>query len=363
MLAAVHYEEHTNSRVTPEDNSDTETNETGDGVYQIVGAGYPYPALHILTDAEFLEQSIDAANFIQRKASTSTTPGLAEPLRQNMDPADAQDQANIKDAFWGYNGRAPYMMDIADELGFNPATEGYEGSYYVMNNWDEARVGMERRWIDKNGDLQIRRMTRDGAWKIFILLRNASYGEDGKLVRINEGCGDLPGSGGGDGSAPTGCPVIGRISTPMGINIPGYDGPHRGVDIAVGNDTPVQSTISGTAEIFPADGTMDPNGGGYMVNVKNANYTVKFAHLMPTGRVSGDVKIGDVMGQSDDSGASTGPHLHYGIYNNNDINTPLNPMDYMPVTLNYTQPANNDFSTYTGPNVAGGNWGSCNALP
>jgi len=341
MLAAIHYEEHNNSRVTPSTLAD-------DGVYQIVSKAYPYPPGHVLTDPEFLQQSLDAAHFIQNKATSGP---VGRPLRADMNPGNPDDAQSIKDAFWGYNGRADYMRDIAASLGYDPVTEGYEGSFYVMNNWDAARVGMTIRFIDPDtGQLVVRTVSRDGAWKIFIGLRNATYDDAGKITQLNDICVI-------DGTTPTGCPMTGTITTPYGFNIADYIslGWHYGIDIWDGPvSAQIRSTITGTARTRT---TLD---GGFEVVVENARFAVYFLHLFSTGRVEGPVTVGQVIGLEDTSGLVTGEHLHYTIYKDG---VRVNPTEYMPVSLNYTQPAGNDFTGISKPPASEGGWGTCNALP
>jgi len=340
VLAAIHYEETNNSRITPSSNR-------GDGVYQIVSKDYPYPAGIRLTDGAFSIESFDAAIFIQNKASNGP---VGRPLRTDMNPGNPADAQSIKDAFWGYNGRAGYMRDIAESLGFDPVTEGYEGSFYVMNNWDEARVGMTIKFVDPaTGELIIRSVVRDGAWKIFIALRNATYDSDGKITQINDICVIV-----GDGKSPIGCPMIGGITTPFGFNISDYIslGWHYGVDIALGPvPADIRTTITGTAKI------VESNAGGFTVVVENERFAVHFLHLSATGRVAGPVTVGQVIGQEDTSGLVTGQHVHYAIYKDG---IRVNPMDFMPVSLNFTQPDGNDF---TGISLPSGGWGTCDALP
>lgn len=162
----------------------------------------------------------------------------------------------------------------------------------------------------------------------------------------------------GDGSTPSGCPMTGTITTPFGFNIPDYvsDAWHVGVDIGDGSDTdtPIHSTITGEA-ILAGD---SDELGGYQVVVENENYSVKFLHVEKEGRAEGPVTIGDVVATEGNTGtASVGEHLHYTIYKGG---VAVNSTDYMPVTLNYTQPEGDDFAETSVPEKG---WGTCDALP
>lgn len=329
MLAAIHYEETNNDASAP-------------NMYQF---DPPPPGVNV---NDFAAASAHAANFIQNKADNGP---VGRPLRADMNPANPEDAQSIKDAFWGYNGRADYMRDIAESLGYDPVTEGYEGSFYVMNNWDGSRVGMTIKYTDPDtGELIVRSVVRDGAWKIFIVLRNATYDDAGKIVKLNDICTIT-----GDGSVPTGCPMTGTITSPYGFNNVDYVnlGWHYGVDIADGpGHTEIHSTITGTAR------TTTTLPGGFQVIVENDRFAVYFLHLLSTDRVEGPVTVGQVIALEDASGTGiTGEHIHYAIYRDG---VRVNPYDYMPVSLNYEHPADNDF---TGVSKPSGGWGTCNALP
>jgi hypothetical protein len=113
-------------------------------------------------------------------------------------------------------------------------------------------------------------------------------------------------------------PVKGRILQNFGENPQiyqqwGYAG-HNGIDY----DTPV-----GTPVLAAADGTVEKTGyeaGGYGNFVKlvhydgGTKYATYYAHLQSTSVMAGQpVKAGAVLGLSGSTGASTAPHLHFGI--------------------------------------------------
>ncbi len=96
----------------------------GQGIYQFYNKnGGPYPEGKV-DDKEFLRQTKLAANFIKSKS-------------QNPDKLSASDSDEIKDTFFGYNGRAEVYKQQAKSLGYGD--KGYEGSPYVMNIADEVR--------------------------------------------------------------------------------------------------------------------------------------------------------------------------------------------------------------------------------
>ena len=57
-------------------------------------------------------------------------------------------------------------------------------------------------------------------------------------------------------------------------------------------------------------------------------YTILYAHLSEILVGQGEkIKQGQVVAKSGNTGLSTGPHLHYGIYREGKL---LNPMEYLP---------------------------------
>lgn len=86
---------------------------------------------------------------------------------------------------------------------------------------------------------------------------------------------------------------------------------HNGLDIA---------TPSGTRILAPHDGkvieaTLDSSGYGIYVKIENSIEGSVLAHLREYRVGPGDgVKEGDLVGYSDNSGNSTGAHLHWGYY-------------------------------------------------
>jgi murein DD-endopeptidase MepM/ murein hydrolase activator NlpD len=83
-----------------------------------------------------------------------------------------------------------------------------------------------------------------------------------------------------------------------------------------GKYLPVYATHRGTASQFE-----DFSGlrqGGYYVFINGTcqgkQFKTAYMHLKRDGRASGEVKFGDIIGYMNNSGTSTGPHLHYVIY-------------------------------------------------
>ena len=97
---------------------------------------------------------------------------------------------------------------------------------------------------------------------------------------------------------------------------------HNGQDIAVNYGTPV---------FAPADGVIRyaKYNGGYGKTIKidhGYGYSTFFAHLQRyTIKSRQNVKRGDLIAYSGNSGRSTGPHLHYEVHY---YGKPQNPLDY-----------------------------------
>ena len=97
---------------------------------------------------------------------------------------------------------------------------------------------------------------------------------------------------------------------------------HHGQDITVKSGTPV---------IAPANGVVKRAyyAGGFGNHIKidhGSGYTTLFAHLSKINVKHGqEIKRGEVIGYTGNTGRSTAPHLHYEIHYNGE---PQNPLDY-----------------------------------
>ena len=86
---------------------------------------------------------------------------------------------------------------------------------------------------------------------------------------------------------------------------------HNGIDIGYAGDTPVYSPI--TAKVDEAGS--EPGYGNYVVLKDDAGKYYMFAHLNAHSVKTGqDVKPGDQLGLSGNTGHSFGDHLHFGIH-------------------------------------------------
>lgn len=124
LLAAVHYEEANNN---PDEDLQAGNPIGGSGSQY---ASYPYG---IPTS---LEQSAEFAG--KQLANLATSTGVVKKPINIPNP----DPEAIKDTLFSYNGRADAYAQQAAKLGFDPVKQPYEGSPYVMNNYDDKHRNM-----------------------------------------------------------------------------------------------------------------------------------------------------------------------------------------------------------------------------
>ena len=113
-------------------------------------------------------------------------------------------------------------------------------------------------------------------------------------------------------------PVNGPITQLFGENPDlykrwGFPG-HNGVDYGIPNGTPINSAASGTV----AQVSFENGGYGNYVKIthkdRSKTYHTYYAHLASAAVAAGQaVKAGQLIGYSNNTGASTGPHLHFGL--------------------------------------------------
>jgi murein DD-endopeptidase MepM/ murein hydrolase activator NlpD len=107
-------------------------------------------------------------------------------------------------------------------------------------------------------------------------------------------------------------PVTGKITSHYGLMrvLNGTDGGiHWGVDIAVPTGTPIKAPACGTV-VFISEG--DPLSGSTLVLDHGHGLTSTFLHLSGfTKKVGDEVKRGDVLAKSGQTGRATGAHLDW----------------------------------------------------
>ena len=131
-----------------------------------------------------------------------------------------------------------------------------------------------------------------------------------------------------DAARPRGLPIAGdaKISSPFGLQPStsqwGYE-LHQGIDLTAAYGSPIQATASGTIE----EAGWDTRFGNRIVINHGYGYRTLYAHLSKLAVTPGtSVKRDQVIGYLGNSGRSTAPHLHYGIYRNGFV---VDPKDYL----------------------------------
>ena len=138
-------------------------------------------------------------------------------------------------------------------------------------------------------------------------------------------------------------PVKGPITQNFGENPDfykkwGYPG-HNGVDFGIPNGTPVVAAAKGTIDKV----SFEDGGYGNYVKIKHTDgstvYYTYYAHLMQASVTAGqNVEAGTVIGFSNNTGASTGPHLHFGLRKSDTSDAYKGYMDPMPYITGQTTP-------------------------
>ena len=110
-------------------------------------------------------------------------------------------------------------------------------------------------------------------------------------------------------------PVTGKITSRFGRRkapTPGASTLHNGVDIAVPAGTEIKSPWDGTVLQTYSNDT----GGRQMIVTHTNGYRTGYAHLSAfRARAGQQVKAGDTICLSGNTGRSTGPHLHFTLTN------------------------------------------------
>ena len=245
-------------------------------------------------------------------------PKKAKPEKHNDIAHTAKDK--LSDA-WG-----------ATKKGVSNAVETGAGWAKSAGKAVSKAVGDVMEWIEKPGKLLDIVFSKFGVnldafgiSKAAELPYNMMKGVFGKMKKAAK---DLIGGwledagGSGDGSY---IKYLNNITTPYSPNgpPPGYafSWPHPGIDLPYIYEK-IQSTLSGKAYNKEM-----PGGFGHYVVVKSGALEAFYGHLSKRYKKNGEsVKPGDVLGVSGNSGASTGPHLHYEMHKNG---KPINPVTWL----------------------------------
>ena len=99
---------------------------------------------------------------------------------------------------------------------------------------------------------------------------------------------------------------------------------HAGVDLSAPTGTPIVATRAGVVTTT----SYEAGGAGYYVNINHLDgFVSRYMHMTHFIVVEGQtVQAGQVIGYCGSTGASTGPHLHFGVYYNGSA---VNPAQYI----------------------------------
>ena len=111
------------------------------------------------------------------------------------------------------------------------------------------------------------------------------------------------------------------LNTSQGHNAT-YGKPHKGVDFEATEGTPVYAVTDG--KIIPT--SFDATGYGNWAKISGVDgFDTIYGHLTSLA-AQGDVKAGQLIGYSGNTGNSTGPHLHFQVEQGG---TPTDPLNYL----------------------------------
>ena len=135
-------------------------------------------------------------------------------------------------------------------------------------------------------------------------------------------------------STPSGWPVSGAITSPFGEREAPMGGGaqfHTGIDISVPTGTPVKATADGIISFAGWSA-----GSGNLVVVEHGlGYYTAYAHNSSIAvKIGQRVKRGEIISHSGSTGNSTGPHVHYEVWEQGKA---VNPKSFLEVASNVSK--------------------------
>lgn len=121
-------------------------------------------------------------------------------------------------------------------------------------------------------------------------------------------------------------PTSGRLSSGFGIRPDPFTGiprMHYGIDLANYMGTPVKASFEGRVVALG----VNQSYGKYIIIKHSGGFQTLYGHLSNWIVSKGEyVNQGEKIGEMGNTGRSTGPHLHFGIYKNQQ---PVDPLKYL----------------------------------
>jgi murein DD-endopeptidase MepM/ murein hydrolase activator NlpD len=122
-------------------------------------------------------------------------------------------------------------------------------------------------------------------------------------------------------------PIRGRLTSPFGWRTDPVTGNvrrhHAALDLAAPTGTPIKAASDGTVSAVGTNATY----GKYVIITHSDGFNTMYAHMNKI-IINNGAKIsqGTVIGEVGNTGYSTGPHLHFGIFKNGRA---VNPMEFL----------------------------------
>jgi len=117
-------------------------------------------------------------------------------------------------------------------------------------------------------------------------------------------------------ATPKGYPVLGHVTSPYGRRSDPFRGErafHSGIDISSSPEAPIRATADGVVGHSGRIG----NSGNVVVLEHSCGFSTIYAHNKKNAvKVGQKVKRGDIIGYVGSTGKSTGPHVHYEVWQN-----------------------------------------------
>jgi murein DD-endopeptidase MepM/ murein hydrolase activator NlpD len=161
--------------------------------------------------------------------------------------------------------------------------------------------------------------------------------------------GQVTGQGGADGAGMTGKadsgtsigrPVAGSITSGYGPRkspITGENKTHNGIDIQASTGTTVRAAADGVVSYIGHNMDKNTGYGNYVTLDHDNGYQTRYAHLSKVSvQVKQRVRKGEKIGEVGETGAATGPHLHFEVEKNGSFIDPSTVMgkNVSPVSSN-----------------------------
>jgi murein DD-endopeptidase MepM/ murein hydrolase activator NlpD len=272
-------------------------------VWHIWGSVIGVAVLVLLTfffASAFLSTTVDEAELARLRAENQ---GLADKYQQLQSDLDKTDSR--------YNELVQKEIAIRTAFGLPEI------------NSDERQLGV-------GGPTEFKPMTVDKTAQLAVaseaqidhLLRLSNF-ELEKYAELETGMADLKDR---LDHTPSVWPVHGWLARGYGMQIDpftGYRRLHRGIDISNAIGTPILAPAAGRVMAVLIDREL-----GKLIEIDHGyGFVTRYGHLSEVEVQRGQlVERGEVIGKIGSTGYSTGPHLHYEVWQNGKV---LNPRDYI----------------------------------